>query len=79
MDQEQIMILIMYGVLVLLFVLRTIWEVVKYIRAPHKQRSSAHHARYSTGADPCRHYHYRNEFNPFRSMMTETCQYASPE
>lgn len=38
MDQEQITILIMYGVLVLLFVLRTIWEVIKYIRAPHQQR-----------------------------------------
>lgn len=38
MDQIQISIFIMYGVLVLLFILKTIWAVIKYIRTPRQQR-----------------------------------------
>lgn len=38
MDQEQVTILIMYAVLVLLFILKTIWVTIKWVRAVHKQR-----------------------------------------
>lgn len=38
MDQEQVTILIMYAVLVLLFILKTIWVTIKWVREAHKQR-----------------------------------------
>jgi hypothetical protein len=38
MDQEQVVILIMYAVLIILFIARTVWMVVKWVKATHKQR-----------------------------------------